>query len=100
MSYKSLEEALIDLKKAGMLISISEEVDPYLEMAEIARQAYEAGTPAILFENVKGSKFRAACNIFGTLERAEYLFRNEWDGLQAAVMTKAEIGRASCRERV
>lgn len=90
MSYKSLEEALIDLKKAGMLISISEEVDPYLEMAEIARQAYEAGTPAILFENVKGSKFRAACNIFGTLERAEYLFRNEWDGLQAAVMTKAD----------
>ena len=84
MSYKSLEDALIDLKKAGMLLTISEEVDPYLEMASIARQAYKRKAPAILFEKVKGSPFRAACNIFGTLERAEFLFRKEWKTLETA----------------
>lgn len=89
MSYKSLEEALIDLKKAGMLLTISEEVDPYLEMASIARQSYEKGAPAILFEKVKGSPFRAVCNIFGSLERAEFLFRKEWNTLEAAISLKA-----------
>jgi 4-hydroxy-3-polyprenylbenzoate decarboxylase len=89
MSYKSLEDALIDLKKAGMLLTISEEVDPYLEMASIARQAYKRKAPAILFEKVKGSPFRAACNIFGTLERAEFLFRKEWKTLETAISAKA-----------
>jgi len=89
MSYKSLEDALIDLKKAGMLLTISEEVDPYLEMASIARQAYKRKAPAILFEKVKASPFRAACNIFGTLERAEFLFRKEWKTLETAISAKA-----------
>ena len=89
MSYKSLEEALIDLKTVGMLLTISEEVDPYLEMASIARLAYEKQAPAILFEKVKGSPFRAACNIFGTVERAEFLFRKEWKTLETAIAAKA-----------
>jgi len=29
-----------------------------------------------LFENVKGSKYRAASNIFGTLERSQFIFRD------------------------
>jgi 4-hydroxy-3-polyprenylbenzoate decarboxylase len=76
MSYKSLEECLLDLEKNGQLIRIKEEVDPYLEMAAIHLRVHEAGGPALLFENVKGSKFRAASNIFGTLERSEFIFRN------------------------
>jgi 4-hydroxy-3-polyprenylbenzoate decarboxylase len=28
-----------------------------------------------LFENVKGSKFRAASNIFGTIDRSKFIFR-------------------------
>ena len=58
--YSSLEQALLDLEKAGMLKRIREEVDPYLEMAEIARQAFDRKGPALLFEKVKGSPFRAA----------------------------------------
>ncbi len=68
MIYKSLEECLIDLEKNGHLVRIREEVDPYLEMAAIHLRVYEAGGPALLFENVKGSNYRAASNIFGTLE--------------------------------
>ena len=36
--YKDLEQALLDLEKAGMLKRVYQEVDPFLEMAEIARQ--------------------------------------------------------------
>jgi 4-hydroxy-3-polyprenylbenzoate decarboxylase len=76
MPYRSLEECLLDLERNGHLIRIREEVDPYLEMAAIHLRVHEAKGPALLFENVKGSKFRAASNIFGTLERSEFIFRD------------------------
>lgn len=87
--YKNLEQALLDLEKAGMLKRIQQEVDPHLEMAEIARQTFEAGGPALLFEKVKGSKFRAACNIFGTEERLQFLFRESLTATQTAVQFKS-----------
>ncbi len=76
MAYRSLEECLLDLEKQGQLLRIKEETDPYLEMAAIHLRVHAAGGPAILFENVKGSKFRTASNIFGTLERSEYIFKD------------------------
>jgi 4-hydroxy-3-polyprenylbenzoate decarboxylase len=57
-------------------LRIKEEVDPYLEMAAIHLRIFEQKGPAILFEKVTGSKFRAASNIFGTLERSEFIFRD------------------------
>jgi 4-hydroxy-3-polyprenylbenzoate decarboxylase len=76
MAYSSLEACLLDLERTGQLLRIKEEVDPYLEMAAIHLRIYEQKGPAILFEKVKGSKFRAASNIFGTLERSEFIFRD------------------------
>ena len=76
MAYASLEECLIDLEKNGQLIRIKEEVDPYLEMAAIHLKAYAAGGPTILFEKVKGSKYRAVSNIYGSLQRSEFIFRD------------------------
>ncbi|HTB51513.1 MAG TPA: UbiD family decarboxylase [Ferruginibacter sp.] len=76
MAYKSLEECLLDLENTGQLIRIKEEVDPYLELAAIHLKVHEAQGPALLFENVKGSKFRAASNIFGTLDRSKFIFRD------------------------
>lgn len=87
--YKNLEQALLDLEKAGMLKRVRQEVDPHLEMAEIARQTFEAGGPALLFEKVKGSPFRAACNIFGTEERLQFLFRKSLSATQTAVLFKS-----------
>lgn len=80
--YRNLEDCLIDLEKNGHLVRIREEVDPYLEMAAIHMKVYEAGGPALLFENVKGSKFRAASNIFGSIERSKFIFRNTWQSVQ------------------
>lgn len=76
MSYSSLEACLLDLERTGQLLRIKEQVDPNLEMAAIHLRVYVQKGPAILFENVKGSKFRAASNIFGTLERSQFIFRD------------------------
>jgi 4-hydroxy-3-polyprenylbenzoate decarboxylase len=88
MSYPSLEACLLDLEKAGHLIRIKEEVDPHLEMAAIHLRVYEMGGPAILYENVKGSKFRAVSNIFGTLERSKYIFRHSLDAVKRLIQLR------------
>ena len=90
--YKNLRQALLDLEKAGMLKRVHEEVDPHLQMAEIARQAFDRNGPALLFEKVKGCRFQAVCNIFGTRERMDFLFR---DTLRSTRRQK----RASARSR-
>ena len=87
--YANLEQALLDLEKAGILKRIHNEVDPDLEMAEMARIAFEKGGPALLFEKVKGSRFPAAANIFGTRERMDFLFRDTLESTQTAVLFKS-----------
>ena len=94
MIYKSLEECIQDLEKTGQLIRIKEEVDPYLEMAAIHLRVHEAGGPALLFENVKGSKFRAASNIFGTLERSKFVFRDTLESVQNLIELKNDPVKA------
>ncbi|MCW3114745.1 MAG: 3-polyprenyl-4-hydroxybenzoate carboxy-lyase [Segetibacter sp.] len=88
MTYRSLEQCLVDLEKHGHLVRIKEEVDPHLEMAAIHLRVHEAGGPALLFENVKGSKYRAASNIFGTLERSKFIFRDTLESVQKLVELK------------
>jgi 4-hydroxy-3-polyprenylbenzoate decarboxylase len=88
MSYASLEATLLDLEKNGQLVRVKEEVDPYLEMAAIHLRVHEAGGPALLFENVKGSKYRTASNIFGTLDRSKFIFRNTFKLVQDLIDLK------------
>ena len=88
MNYSSLEACLLDLEKHGHLVRVKEEVNPYLEMAAIHLRVYEANGPAILFENVKGSKFRAASNIFGNIERSKFMFRNTFKLVQNLIDLK------------
>lgn len=83
--YHNLEECIIHLEKAGQLIRIKEEVDPYLEMAAIHMRVNAAGGPAILFENVKGSKFRAVSNLFGNLERSRFIFKNTLEATKKVI---------------
>jgi 4-hydroxy-3-polyprenylbenzoate decarboxylase len=88
MSYSSLENCLLDLEKNGHLLRIKEEVDPHLEMAAIHLRVYEQGGPALLFENVKGTKYRCASNIFGTLERSKFIFRDTLKQIQDLIEVK------------
>ncbi len=94
MIYSSLESCLNDLEAHGHLIRIKEEVDPYLEMAAIHLRVYEAKGPALLFEKVKGTKFRAASNIFGTIERSKFIFRDTLASVQQLVELKGDPMKA------
>ncbi|MEM6264959.1 MAG: UbiD family decarboxylase [Bacteroidota bacterium] len=90
MRYRSLQACVLDLEKNGHLVRVKAEMDPYLEMAEIQRRAYEQQGPAILFEQVKGSPFPAVCNLFGTLERSHFIFRSTIEQVKRVVQLKAD----------
>ena len=94
MAYKTLEDCLLDLEKNNHLIRITEEVDPYLEMAAIHLRVHEAKGPAILFEKVKGSKYQAVSNLYGTLERSKFIFRNTIKQVEQLIDLKKDPIRA------
>ncbi len=76
MGYPSLRACVNDLERTRQLVRIEDEIDPHLEAAEIQRRVYQAGGPAILFARVKGCRFPMVSNLFGTLERTRFLFRD------------------------
>lgn len=88
MGYKSLKDCLDDLEKNNHLIRIKEEVNPDLEMAAIHLRVHEMGGPALLFENVKGTDFKCASNIFGTLDRSKFIFRDTLEKIQTLIEIK------------
>lgn len=90
MGYKNLAECVADLEKHGHLIRIKEEVDPYLEMAAIHLRVYEEQGPALFFEKVKGSPFPAVSNLFGTLERSKFMFRDSLDKVEQLVRLRSD----------
>lgn len=90
MGYKNLAECVQDLEQNGHLIRIKEEVDPYLEMAAIHMRVYDAQGPALLFERVKGSKFPAVSNLFGTLDRSKFMFRDSLEHVKKLVDVKMD----------
>lgn len=94
MKYHNLEECIIDLERHGHLVRIHEEVDPHLEMAAIHMKVYEAGGPALLFENVKGSRFRAVSNLFGTIERSKFIFRETFESTQDVIALRNDPMKA------
>jgi 4-hydroxy-3-polyprenylbenzoate decarboxylase len=90
MGYPSLQACLTDLEKNGHLIRIKDEVDPHLQMAAIHLRVFENRGPAILFEKVMGSKFPAVSNLFGTLERSRFIFRDTLDKIKTLVDLKSD----------
>jgi 4-hydroxy-3-polyprenylbenzoate decarboxylase len=92
MGYRSLAECVRDLESTGQLIVIDQEVDPHLEVAAIQRRVYQAGGPALLFRRAKGTAFPLLGNLFGTLERSRFLFRDTLDSVRRLVELKADPG--------
>ena len=90
MGYKSLAQCIQDLEQSEQLVRISSEVDPYLEMASIQLRVFENGGPAILFENVKGSPFSAVSNLFGTMDRCRFMFRDTLEKIKLLVNLKKD----------
>src|SRR4051812_19804341 len=90
MAYRSLQACITDLERAGHLRRIDAEIDPHLEMAEIQRRLYLARGPALLFTRPKGGRFPMVCNLFGTLERTRFLFRDTLEAVRHLVELKVD----------
>lgn len=99
MGYRTLAACVADLERHQQLVRVDVEVDPYLEVAEIQRRVYRAGGPALLFTNAKGCRFPLVCNLFGTRERARFLFRDTWDAVCRLVELKTDPATALRRPR-
>lgn len=69
--YKTLGDFARYLESIGELHRVKVEVDPELEITEIAVRALLQKKPALLFEKVKGAKFPLAMNLFSTERRIE-----------------------------
>ena len=67
--FNDLRDFIADLEARGQLVRIKEEIDPNLEMTEIADRTLRGGGPALLFENPKGYDMPVLANLFGTEER-------------------------------
>ncbi len=90
MGYRSLRACVEDLERHGHLVRIDHEVDPYLEVAEIHRRVYRAGGPALYFTRVRGTPFPMVSNMFGTIERARFMFRDALEPVRRVVELKAD----------
>ena len=90
MGYRNLQECVRDLERHGQLIRLKCEVSANLEAAEIHRRVCERGGPAILFENVAGCRFPMVSNLFGTIERARFIFRDAMKGVETLVQLKKD----------
>ncbi len=69
MKYADLRDFISALEARGELLRISTEVDPNLEMTEIADRTLRRGGPALLFENPRGFNIPVLANLFGTEKR-------------------------------
>jgi 4-hydroxy-3-polyprenylbenzoate decarboxylase len=97
MGHRSLSECVADLERTGQLLRLGCEIDPYLEAAEIHRRVYQAGGPAVLFSRVKGCRFPMVSNLFGTLERTRFLFRDTLETVRRLVELKIDPGNLARR---
>src|SRR5438128_11393676 len=66
---RDLRDWIALLEREGELVRVPAEVDPDLEITEIADRTVKAGGPALLFENPKGSSHPLLINQFGTERR-------------------------------
>lgn len=85
-----MEDCINDLEKHGHLVRIKEEVNSYLEMAAIHLRVFEKNGPAILFENIKGCEFKAVSNLFGSVERSNFMFRKTLHKVDQLIQLKGD----------
>ena len=129
MAYRDLQDFVSELEKRNLLKRVGVEVDPELEITEIADRVVKAGGPALLFERVKGSNYPVLINAFGSMERmamalgverlddigediGEFFEMSNYIGLVhqvrsvprlarlATVFPRKHLGRAACQQVV
>src|SRR5262245_52346169 len=72
MRFQALGDFARYLESLGELHRVKIEVDPVLEVTEIAVRALQEGRPALLFENGKAAQFPLAINLLASAKRIEW----------------------------
>jgi len=95
--YNTTREFIDALERAGELVRITAEVDPDLEISEIAARVMRDYGPALLFERVKGSKMPLLINAYGSARRMAMAFGVEnldqvSERINALIEVKAPTG--------
>jgi 4-hydroxy-3-polyprenylbenzoate decarboxylase len=67
-----LREFVRFLEENGELRRVTREIDPVLEVSEIAQRVMRAGGPALLFERVRGSRYPLLINTYATRRRMSW----------------------------
>jgi 4-hydroxy-3-polyprenylbenzoate decarboxylase len=88
MGYRNLQECVTDLEQQGILLRVSTPLDPTLEIGALQRRVYKAGGPALLFTNAIHCQFPLLGNLFGTLDRTRFIFRDTLDDIRRLVELK------------
>ena len=61
--HKNLRSFIGKLRQENEIVEIEAETDPYLEIAEIHRRVIDEQGKALLFKNVKNSKYPVVTNL-------------------------------------
>ena len=72
MKFKDIREFIAFLEERGELRRVSATVSRDLEITELADRTVKSGGPALLFENVEGSKAPVVIGLFGTHQRVAW----------------------------
>ncbi|WP_305043399.1 UbiD family decarboxylase, partial [Geoalkalibacter sp.] len=90
MGYRNLGQCVEDLERSGRLRRIGAELDANQDIGLVQRRVYAAGGPALLFTNVRGCRFPMLGNLFGTLERTRFIFRDTLEQVRLLVDIKRD----------
>ncbi|MBB5022290.1 UbiD family decarboxylase [Desulfurispira natronophila] len=90
MGYRNLQECVADLRRHDKLLEIREPLSSRMEVGAVQRRMYAAGGPALLFTNVRETPFPLLGNLFGTLERTRFLFRDTLATIDKMVQAKRD----------
>ncbi|MEZ5361065.1 MAG: UbiD family decarboxylase [Bryobacterales bacterium] len=71
MPHSDLRDFISALERAGELKRVRDDVDPALEITEIADRSVKSGGPALLFENPRDSKIPVLINSMASMRRME-----------------------------
>jgi len=77
MAFDSLQDLVSFLEARGHLARIKEYLSPYLEITEVTDRVVKNRGPALLFERPTDYEFPVLTNIYGSLERMNWIFDTE-----------------------
>ncbi|MDR3110505.1 MAG: UbiD family decarboxylase [Planctomycetaceae bacterium] len=86
--YTNLRQCTDDLIRSSRMIVIDEPFDWRFEVAALQRRLFAAGAPAVLLTGCGG--FPLVLNLFGTMERLRYIFRDGIEPLRRVLRLTAD----------